>query len=256
MAGPTEILVGGGVAAVLAAAIGGGLKAFGVEIPLAASTPRQLLLLFAGLTMVAAGVWLSTRPASVPSPPTPKAAVTGATLVDFRSSSPEDSLTPGRNQGYLLVTTNVAVRNTSEPARNMIWTNTTGTLTIGGATIPYRSHYFTSLDDTGRPWMGEGAVTARPEAIAAGEVIQHDVMFIPANTGTGRYSWDDFLRAIGREGEPNPVFELAVATAIGEAEGPSLILRCRARLDQLMADIRRAAAEGSRSYWITAECGN
>jgi hypothetical protein len=255
MAGPTEILVGGGVAAILAAAIGGGLKAFGVEIPHAASPGRQLFLLLAGLMMVAAGVWLANRPAAAEGPPLPKAAVTGATSIDFRSSNPDDRLTPGRNDGYLLVTTNIAVRNTSEPARNMIWTTTTGTLHIGGATVPYRSLYFTNLGDTGHPWLGEGAVTAMPVAIKAGDVVQHDVVFQPANTGAGRYKWDDFLRAIGREGEPNPVFEAAVATAIGDAEGPSLILRCTARLDELMGEIRKHAAEGSKGYWVTAECG-
>ena len=60
----TEILVSGGVAAVLAALVGGGLKAFGIELPILASVPRQALLAVAGLGMLAAGLLVDRLPAS------------------------------------------------------------------------------------------------------------------------------------------------------------------------------------------------
>lgn len=55
--GATEILVSGGVAALLAAIVGGGLKAFGVELPLLASVRRQALLLVAGAALVGLGLY-------------------------------------------------------------------------------------------------------------------------------------------------------------------------------------------------------
>jgi hypothetical protein len=54
--GPTEILVSGGVAAILAAIAGGGLKAFGVEVPLLASVRRQAMLVLVGVLLVALGL--------------------------------------------------------------------------------------------------------------------------------------------------------------------------------------------------------
>ena len=60
--GPTEILVSGGVAAILAAVAGGGLKAFGVEVPLLASVRRQILLVLVGGVLVALGLFASRPP--------------------------------------------------------------------------------------------------------------------------------------------------------------------------------------------------
>ena len=60
--GPTEILVSGGVAAILAAVAGGGLKAFGVEVPLLASVRRQILLVLVGAVLVALGLFASRPP--------------------------------------------------------------------------------------------------------------------------------------------------------------------------------------------------
>jgi hypothetical protein len=265
MAGISEILVGGGVAAVLGAALGGGLKAFGVEVPLVASPRRQVLLLAAGLLLIAAGLWRGepAMPAPVPAAttmpaplPMPKAVASGMRLIDFRSSDRGDSLIPGANRGYLLVTTDVALRNATEPAHSLTWTDTSGTLSIGPATIPFRSQYFTNLTDD-EPWLGEGARNASPEAVEGGKVAaSRDVMFAPFNTGTGRYRWDDFLRAISRPGDENPVFEIQVATAIGEAQGTSIPLRCVARLDEQLAELRRDyAAKGARGIAVTAECG-
>lgn len=63
-----EILVSGGVAAVLAAVAGGGLKAFGVEVPLLATVKRQMLTVAAGVVLIAVGLMsgagiLGTKPA-------------------------------------------------------------------------------------------------------------------------------------------------------------------------------------------------
>ena len=54
--GSEEILVSGGVAAVLAAAAGGGLKAFGVEMPLLATAKQQMLTVAVGAVLIAVGL--------------------------------------------------------------------------------------------------------------------------------------------------------------------------------------------------------
>jgi hypothetical protein len=55
--GSTEILISGGVAALLAAIVGGGLKAFGIELPLLASMQRQALLLVVGVALIGLGLY-------------------------------------------------------------------------------------------------------------------------------------------------------------------------------------------------------
>lgn len=56
----TQILVTGGVAAVLAAIVGGGLKAFGIELPLLASVRRQALLMIVGVILIGLGLFSPT----------------------------------------------------------------------------------------------------------------------------------------------------------------------------------------------------
>jgi len=53
-------LLGAGVFCIIAAIIGGGLKAFGMEMPLLKSTQRQLLLGFVGIVL--AGIALKSAP--------------------------------------------------------------------------------------------------------------------------------------------------------------------------------------------------
>lgn len=81
--GPTEILIGGGVAALLAAVAGGGLKAFGVEVPALASVRRQVLLAIAGLALVVVGLLpnnpLGTKPQAVDPPVMPASAAASVT---------------------------------------------------------------------------------------------------------------------------------------------------------------------------------
>jgi hypothetical protein len=71
-----EMLVAGGVAAILGALVGGGLKAFGVELPILDSLKRQVVLGLTGLGLIVAG--LLVRPAAVAAPevaaPAPEAA--------------------------------------------------------------------------------------------------------------------------------------------------------------------------------------
>lgn len=54
--GPTEILVTGGVAAVLAAAVGGGSKAFGIEVPLLTTLKQQIFAFTVGVGLIIAGL--------------------------------------------------------------------------------------------------------------------------------------------------------------------------------------------------------
>lgn len=81
--GAAEILVSGGVAAVLAAVAGGGLKAFGVELPLLATVKRQVLVMIAGAGLIALG--LMTGSGMLGRPP---AAETGAAPAGGAGSAP------------------------------------------------------------------------------------------------------------------------------------------------------------------------
>lgn len=47
-----------GALAILAAVIGGGAKAFGVEVPVIASVWRQALLFLVGIALIALGIWI------------------------------------------------------------------------------------------------------------------------------------------------------------------------------------------------------
>lgn len=57
LVGPTEILVSGGVAAILAAMAGGGMKAFGVELPILTSVHRQAMFFVTGLVLLGLGLF-------------------------------------------------------------------------------------------------------------------------------------------------------------------------------------------------------
>lgn len=53
-----------GLACLIAAIIGGGLKAFGIEIPALASRPRQVTLGALGFVLTGSGLWLGRPPAA------------------------------------------------------------------------------------------------------------------------------------------------------------------------------------------------
>lgn len=55
--GTTEILITAGVVAVLGSVVGGGLKGFGVEVPLLASVRRQMVLLAVGVALLGLGLF-------------------------------------------------------------------------------------------------------------------------------------------------------------------------------------------------------
>ncbi len=57
-----EILVGGGVAALLAALVGGGSKAFGIELPVLASVKRQALMAIVVVVLVGLGLLSGVPP--------------------------------------------------------------------------------------------------------------------------------------------------------------------------------------------------
>jgi hypothetical protein len=96
--GPTEILVGGGVAALLAAVAGGGLKAFGVEVPALASVRRQVLLAIAGLALVTVGLLpknpLDTEPQVAEPPVVTASAASPASPVPESARAPQASARP------------------------------------------------------------------------------------------------------------------------------------------------------------------
>jgi hypothetical protein len=58
-----EILITAGVVAILASVAGGGLKGFGIEVPLLASLRRQVLLMIVGAGLLGLGLWLPQRDA-------------------------------------------------------------------------------------------------------------------------------------------------------------------------------------------------
>jgi hypothetical protein len=60
-------LLGGGIACVLAAIVGGGFKAFGIEVPVIASNLRQLVLGVAGVALILFSQWDTRHPDTVPS---------------------------------------------------------------------------------------------------------------------------------------------------------------------------------------------
>jgi hypothetical protein len=98
--GSEEILVSGGVAAMLGGVVGGGLKAFGVEVPLLATVKRQLLAVALGLLLIALGL-LSGSGMLAPTP-----AQTGAARADdagptapVEAPSVDDSLASEAPQG-------------------------------------------------------------------------------------------------------------------------------------------------------------
>lgn len=94
--GATEILVSGGVAAILAAIVGGGLKAFGVELPLLASVRRQAVLLVVGGLLVALGLFAPRLPGKDDGAAAQPPAATGASVVAAAPSPNVPAAAPAR----------------------------------------------------------------------------------------------------------------------------------------------------------------
>ncbi len=102
-------LLGAGIACLIAAVIGGGFKAFGVDIPLISSRPRQVLLGAVGLLMILGAVAMkhpgmpgtsgggvepgrSPAPAAAASPQAPAAAGAQAAPVTKKTRQAEEVL--------------------------------------------------------------------------------------------------------------------------------------------------------------------
>lgn len=77
-----KILLISGVCCMLAAVIGGGLKAFGMTIPALKSLPRQILLFGLGVTFCAVGLWLGKQ-----KPPTPVQQIPQTTITTGPATS-------------------------------------------------------------------------------------------------------------------------------------------------------------------------
>ena len=60
--GTPEILITAGVVAILGAVVGGGLKGFGVEVPLLASVKRQAALVVVGAVLLGLGLYEPSSP--------------------------------------------------------------------------------------------------------------------------------------------------------------------------------------------------
>jgi hypothetical protein len=72
-----------GLACIIAAIVGGGVKAFGVEIPLLSSLKRQSLLAIFGLALIVVSVAADRKPPETPNgPPRPNLAIGTWTLHD------------------------------------------------------------------------------------------------------------------------------------------------------------------------------
>lgn len=257
-----QILVSLGAVAILAAAVGGGVRALGNEIPLISSPTRQVALAFAGISLIGAGMWQGGRtsraaaPAATSTPvqAIPRIEIEPLPSVDFRSSEPRDTLSVKKGRGYLLVTTTVGLRNpTREP---MIARITGATLQLDGAQIPFRPYYFTTLGNEPEPWLGTDSTIAGPLAIKPTDVNSREIMFIPVDAGGGMYRWSSFLRAVLEKNDLNPVFTVTVAPAVEAATGQAISTACKARIDKLIGDVREKVKQELSSVWITAACAN
>ena len=87
-----SILLSAGVACVIAAVVGGGLKAFNIEVPIVSSLPRQVLLVVVGLAFLAS-----------------------AWILRERTSGPDDDTIAYRQLAGGTCTRVVAIKNTAFP---------------------------------------------------------------------------------------------------------------------------------------------
>jgi len=91
--GTEEILITAGVVAVLAAIAGGGLKGFGVEVPLLASLRRQVALLVVGAALLGLGLYRSQEAAPAASG-LPLANAAGEAANSVAATAPPPAPTP------------------------------------------------------------------------------------------------------------------------------------------------------------------
>ena len=246
MATPAEILITGGVVAILAAAIGGGLKAFGFELPLVSTVKRQALLFVIGIAFLGSGFFVGRPPSD---PPVPIAKVSGADVIDFRPSLESD---PSNER--LLVTTNIAFETLPTAHGPVRWTGTTAYLKIGGAKVPFRSYYFTNLTNDVRQWYGENPISTNALIVMPNQIVSHDVMFAPEDTGTGPYQWAKFKNEVFGNGQTSLRFSLEFEWSADGKPMPPLTLECTTYLGNLVPSIRKDMPKLDSPFRMSADC--
>jgi hypothetical protein len=166
----------------------------------------------------------------------------GVSSIDYRSSRPSDTFALGRNQGNLLVTTDVAVRNPT--ATPIVWRGSSATLELGGRQVSFRPLYFTNFVHATEPWLGQGPVPAQEVNVPPGQAVHKEVMFIPVRTAQKRYGWDDFLGAVTAAGGDRPVFRVTLDVAGSAAPVAPITLSCRGDVDEFADVLRDYVAKG------------
>jgi len=84
-------LLGAGIACVIGAIIGGGLKGFGIELPLVSSIKRQFLLAVFGAALLAMSFWKGDTPLQPSSQPSAAVSGPGVTTPQAASEAPPAS---------------------------------------------------------------------------------------------------------------------------------------------------------------------
>jgi hypothetical protein len=256
MAGASEILVGTGAVAIVAAVVGGGLRARDIEFPLLTSVTRQVLLALTGFGLIAAGLVVAA-PSADPAPeiqnqaapaPVPEAEVRGADWIDFRSSDENDSFAVGSNRGHLMVTTGLSVRNRREPSRRLEWTRNVAYLVLGAEDVTYRPFAFVELPPEGPPWLGTNRSDPAPIAVGPGEVAARTIMFLPARSSGRLYSWDDFLRHLASgAGTVRPIFRIEAYVDEGTGQPKIKSWQCAAAIEGELEGLRSLIRDGANN---------
>ena len=262
MAAASNILIASGIAGMLAAVIGGGLNAFGFAFGKIVSESRQKLLFLVGLGLLVGGlalngdfvrqdpakssIGIATLPVTVLNPPP---SVSGASIIDFRPAMRSDN-----QPDYLLVSTDVAIENPIGALSALSWRRSSAVLSVEGARIPLQALYFTSINNSGVPWYGDNHQTAGPEIIAAGSISRHDLMFIPDDTGTGRYAWLTFLKVVLANPQLRPRLDIRFELEDADHRPIVLNLQCIGELPGIFDQIKRDAAKPNKQFWISAQC--
>lgn len=262
MAAASNILIASGIAGMLAAVIGGGLNAFGFAFGKIVSKSRQKLLFLVGLGLLLGGLALNgdltprdpaKSPIPIASQPLPLAnpapSVTGASVIDFRPAMRSDN-----QPGYLLVSTDIAIENPVGAISALSWKRSSAVLSVEGARIPLQALYFTNINNSGVPWYGDNQQTAGPEIVAAGSITRHDLMFYPDDTGTGRYAWLTFLKAVLANPQLRPRLDIRFELEDADHRPIVLTLHCTGELPEIFDQIKRDAAKPDKQFWISAQC--
>jgi hypothetical protein len=239
-----EILASAGAIAILAAAVGGGLRGLGFEIPALLKTKERVIVMLVGVALLGTAIYLSR---SKDLPPT-KPEISGLNAVDFRSSDDE------QNDSYLLITTDIDFVNSKGSPDAIMWASSEATLTIANKQIPLKPYYFTRLTNDEKLWYGENYRSQSPQTIKPGENFVTDVMFIAEHNGVNRYMWSQFIDDVLNEGYVNPKFSLALRWTVKDVEQPPIRIECTVQLQQFIVGMKQTVASRQKQFHVTAEC--